>query len=409
MKILLIAFSCNPNKGSESFCGWSWAKTLAKNNEVCVITRSENQSDIDQYLNENKWLYKNLNLIYHDIPQALNFYYETRKLYLLYYIIWLKTVAPVIKKIDCQEHFDIVHQVTLGDFRHVANLSSVEGKKVFGPVGGAQITPPVFKPYINTKRRMLNEKLREIANRFTLFDSSYKKRLNICDLVLVANYETEQTLRKVMEHPERCVLMSENGIHKENQREYISRKKEGDDEINIIWSGRMIYRKGLEFLLDVLCKVNTKRKYSVTLVGTGPEVENLKRKSEQMGLSQVCFMGKVSYQQMDEIYRKSDIFVFPSLRETTGTVLLEAMERGLPVVTFDQNGAKVVLDKTCAELIPVTSDLEEIKTKFASSLQMLIDDDVLRMKMSENSYYHAYACCTWEDKIKRYFALLEEN
>ena len=156
MKILLIAFSCNPNKGSESFCGWSWAKTLAKNNEVCVITRSENQSDIDQYLNENKWLYKNLNLIYHDIPQALNFYYETRKLYLLYYIIWVKTVAPVIKKIDCQEHFDIVHQVTLGDFRHVANLSSVEGKKVFGPVGGAQITPPVLKPYINKKRRMLN-------------------------------------------------------------------------------------------------------------------------------------------------------------------------------------------------------------------------------------------------------------
>jgi len=43
-------------------------------------------------------------------------------------------------------------------------------------------------------------------------------------------------------------------------------------------------------------------------------------------------MGKLSYEKMQEMYNKADVFVFPSLRETTGTVIVEAMAHSLPVI-----------------------------------------------------------------------------
>ena len=65
MKILLSAYSCEPKKGSESEVGWRWAVELsAKGNDVYVITRSNNQNNINAEL--SKLNIKNLKFLYFD-------------------------------------------------------------------------------------------------------------------------------------------------------------------------------------------------------------------------------------------------------------------------------------------------------------------------------------------------------
>lgn len=54
MKILLSAYACEPNKGSEPGVGWGWATELAKHHQVWVLTRDNNQPVIEEYLRLNR-------------------------------------------------------------------------------------------------------------------------------------------------------------------------------------------------------------------------------------------------------------------------------------------------------------------------------------------------------------------
>ena len=62
LKILLSAYACEPNKGSEPEVGWKWATTLCGlGHEVHVVTKSNNKQNIEQYLKENN--IENLNFV----------------------------------------------------------------------------------------------------------------------------------------------------------------------------------------------------------------------------------------------------------------------------------------------------------------------------------------------------------
>ena len=67
LKVLLSAYACETNKGSEPEIGWKWATTLSNlGHEVYVITRSNNKEHIELYLSKNE--YKKLFFIYFDYP-----------------------------------------------------------------------------------------------------------------------------------------------------------------------------------------------------------------------------------------------------------------------------------------------------------------------------------------------------
>ena len=57
-------------------------------------------------------------------------------------------------------------------------------------------------------------------------------------------------------------------------------------------------------------------------------------------------MGSIPYMEMEKEYAGADVFIMPSIRETTGTVLLEAMSKGIPVITINKFGGATLLMKT---------------------------------------------------------------
>ena len=118
-----------------------------------------------------------------------------------------------------------------------------------------------------------------------------------------------------------------------------------------LYVGRLEERKGMHFLLKA-CKALRAENLDFTLlvVGKGPEQETLEQYCKENDLEDfVNWLGWVAYDNLGLYFQSADVFVFPSLEDTWGMVVLEAMAFGLPIlcskwagasemVTADENG-----------------------------------------------------------------------
>jgi glycosyltransferase involved in cell wall biosynthesis len=106
--------------------------------------------------------------------------------------------------------------------------------------------------------------------------------------------------------------------------------------------GRVTPRKGLHILLEA-CSILAKQEchdYTVLIVGDGPQQQELKELTEKNNLTScVKWIGRVEYGRLGEYFHKSDVFVLPTLEDTWGMVILEAMLLGKPILCSKQAGA----------------------------------------------------------------------
>lgn len=154
------------------------------------------------------------------------------------------------------------------------------------------------------------------------------------------------------------------------------------DEFILLFVGRAGKEKNIPFILDSLLELrkqylNTK----LVVVGEGPESENIKNYTGELGLSEhVIFTGKLSSQDLVKAYSGADLFVFGSLTETQGIVIAEAKAAGLPVVAVNAYGvANMVIDGEDGFLV------EPELPAFVQRIGLLLEDSALRKRMGERA------------------------
>lgn len=403
MRVLLSAFECNPMFGSDPYVGWSWVINMAKINEVYVLLRIDHKPYIEKYCAKNTIEgYKNIHFIY--LPSSELFgkiiYKFNRQLAVVgQYYMWQKAAYKEAQKLHKTEQFDVVHVVSIADFRFPGYLWKLNIPFIFGPVGGAQETPACLTDYIKGHEK--NEKFRALMNRFLIMLPNYKEALSHADLIYCSNAETEEAIKKKVKHADQDKVhrLTELGINDD----YLKKREEliHNDlcEVHILVSGRLIYRKGIELLIDSVNRLETNRTYIVDIYGEGDQKQFLREKVRSYKLeNQVIFHGNVSFIEMQEQYKKADVYCLPSLRETTGTAVFEAMANKLPIVALNQNGVKDIVQNDCGILVDVCSK-EQIITDLAVALKTLIENGSMRRAMGENAFQKIKTHYTWSQRV----------
>jgi glycosyltransferase involved in cell wall biosynthesis len=150
-----------------------------------------------------------------------------------------------------------------------------------------------------------------------------------------------------------------------------------------LWSGDLEPRKALSLLLKALAKLPSGVAFELRVLGEGRMERRLKRLAVQLGIgAHIAWLGRLPYREAVEQCGWADVFAFTSLRDTTGTVVLEALANGLPVVCLDHQGMHDVITEHCGIKVPVTNR-HQVVDGLADALTCLARDSRRRAAMSK--------------------------
>lgn len=347
-RILLSAYACEPNKGSEPGVGWNWAIHLSKDFEVYVITRKNNQKIIESYLSTCP--IKHLHFYYYDCSGWAK---KIKKLpygFFPYYKRWQTEILPIAKKIVENEKIELIHHVTFNEFRTPGKLWRIGVPFVWGPIGGGQFYSPVFKNAYFRKSDIVKEKLRNLINQYYIKCSgNVKQAINHAAAILIADQSTE----KLMPSKYNYVRLLETGydIKRNGIKNYGERRSK---DIRILWVGGIWPRKGLKLLIDALGKSDF-RSFRLDIIGNGNDIKLCKDLVDTYRMNNyIHFLGSLPYNEVNRHYDDADVFIFTSLRDTSGNVVLEAMSHGLPVIALNHHGVGEIVTQETGTLVDVT-------------------------------------------------------
>ncbi len=401
-KILLSSYSVNPYHGSEDGTGWNWTLQLSRNfngkgDRIYLVTKKVNESDTKKGIAENGL--DNVELVIVDTPYWLNWYREHNSAFHhFYYILWQAVAYRWAKKSEIA--FDVVHHATMGDFRIPGFMWKLKKPyTIFGPVGGGQSTPAALKDYEANKRV---EKFREIINKSRAVLPTYKKAVKSFNRVFAINAETQELMSRAM--GKSCDRLIE--LAPEDRLKGLEiRRNPNPERPVVLYMGRLIEKKGLMLFLDVINAMPKELNFEVKIYGGGPLEERAKSYIKEHSLEDmVTLCGTVEHGEVSGIYKSSDIFVMPSLRETGGNVIVEAMAHKLPVMALDMSISRDLKEYGCGEFVGVEQSRDGIISEFAKKLALLISQPQRRAECGENGYRFVNEELSWERKFKTVYS-----
>jgi glycosyltransferase involved in cell wall biosynthesis len=351
MKILLSAFACDPNQGSEYGVGWAWAYHLAKaGHEVCVLTRDYHRSVIEDKLRELE--IPNLHFEYVGV-RFIPFWMPGPGVY-PHYFCWQWNAYFRAKRLHRERRFDIAHHVSYAVFRNASYLYLLGIPFIFGPVGGGESSPRALRVSMSRKAKRF-EVLRDFANLLPYFDPLWRSMLRHCARIAVKTEETRACLPQAS--MERAVVTLENMV---TEQPFLAGDLGRVLPLKLLYAGRLIPWKGVHLAIQAIALLRDQIPIKLTIVGQGEEESRLKDEVHRLGLEQsIHFSPWMLKSEILALYATHDALLFPSLHDSGGTVVMEAIAHGRPVICLDLGGPPVTVDQRCARIVNTQGRTEE--------------------------------------------------
>lgn len=397
LRVLLSAYACEPQKGSEPGIGWHWAVALARaGHEVRVLTRANNRDAVERALAAAP--IPNLEFTYYDLPAWMRWWKQGGRGVRLYYVLWQWGAYRVARRLCREVRFDIAHHITFGVFRHPSFMAFLDIPFVFGPVGGGETAPRQLRGTFPL-RGYLTDLVRDVANRMARIDPLMTAVYRRSAATLCKTTETLQCIPA--RYRSKCRVQVEVGTEKSASPPARYRERP-DGGLRVLYVGRLVYWKGLHLGLMAFAKFREAHpRARLTVIGSGPDEAWLRRLAQRTGLDgAVTWIPWLERAAVLRSYPRHDTFLFPSLHDSSGNAVLEALSCGLPVVCLDVGGPAVLVDESCGFRVRPGKPRQVIEG-LAQALASLADDAALARAMGEAARHRAHRQFSWGRQAAR--------
>lgn len=342
MKVLLCAYACLPNRGSEPGNGWNWARSLADAGcSVTVATAAANRTAIEEAGTSS------VRFVYISEKSNLGEVLGGQTNVYLRYLAWHQRAHEHFR--GHSSEFDVVHHVTWGSLKGGCPLSGLGPPFFLGPVGGGQIVPFRFLRYMGSKAPF--ELLRAFTSR-VMFSPLARRTAKASRLVLAANEDTASLARRLGAERVECIIDSAV------EPAFLSASPPVRESasLRLLWVGRIFAIKALPLALEAVAAARRRCDVTLTIVGDGPAANVGRRTAERLGLKDVVtWLGQRPWTEVAAAYDTHDALLFTSLRDSCPAQILEASARGLPVIALNHQGVPTVLPANAGIRVPVSS------------------------------------------------------
>jgi len=161
----------------------------------------------------------------------------------------------------------------------------------------------------------------------------------------------------------------------------------------IIYTGSLIKRKGVEFLIRAIPEViESHQDVQLILIGEGNEENNLRNLVNSLNLNNnIRFLGQISQDLVKEWLQKSKLFVLPSVEEGQGVVLIEALASGTPCIGSNVGGIPDVIIDEVGTLVPPKNP-----KALSEAILYYLNNEKIWLIKSKNSRLRAIEYFDWD-------------
>ncbi len=256
------------------------------------------------------------------------------------------------------------------------------------------------------KRALKSEML---ANKFTY---RLMKVYNKCDLCFAVNKEVariyfEEYHYKTMPR----VLLNATDMEpiENNNKTY----KGLDKKYNIKWNekvflfvGRLNILKNILFIVDSLSVLKKKKpslKFKMLFVGVGQDEDKLKERIKELNLEkEVLLVGKIEDRiELASIYKRADLFLFPSVYDASSLVQIEAASQKTPGVFLKNTATSSTITDNVNGFLS-----DETVGAYSDKIIEVMENKELYKKVSDNAYYDLYR--TWDKAVEEIYEIYKD-
>ena len=390
-KVLMLAYACNPDGSGEHWLGWGWAEQAAKNYRVHLVTTPNAREAVTREAGKH-----GITPHFVAVPGWLHvvtgrfgrFGAWLRKM------DWAYRAHRFTRHLHAQEKFALAHQTTFHTFRIPFLATRLGIPTVWGPIAGGEHIPFGFYKFIGPL--FLPESIRRVFNRIWLHLPVVQEALQCASVIFASNHTTMDYLGT--EFAGKCIVVPPNAMREEDRaRPGPASPRPNDGTFRLLYVGNCLATRAMPLAFAALARTNLKN-WQLDILGAGSGLKFWQREAHKHGVAErVKFRGQIPRDQLAAFYEQADVLVFPALRDSGGSALLEAMSKGLPVLCLDWGGPTEMVAPDSGVKIPITTP-DETTQRFADALVRLERDPQLRARLGGCAAERARAHFTWDYK-----------
>jgi glycosyltransferase involved in cell wall biosynthesis len=389
VNILLSAYACEPNRGSEEGVGWNFVVQAAKNHDIWVLTRSFYRSAIEAELEQRPQ--PKIHFTYFDPFNWTSDWRDTQGAVQLHYYLWQIQAYFVAKPLHRQIQFDLIQHVTYVKYWSPSFLALLSPPFIWGPVGGGESAPrPFWKDF--GFRGQVYETLRSIAQRVGELDPFTRLTARRSTLAIATTYETAKRVRQLGAF---SVNVASQVALSTSELEALGQVNAAQDgPIRFVSIGRLIHWKGFHLGVSAFAQAKIPNS-EYWIIGEGAEKPRLEKLAQDLGVqTQVKFLGKLNRNELFSVLNQCHVLVHPSLHDSGGQVCAEMMAARRPVICLDLGGPALQVSESTGIKVAAHNPAQTIED-LAKAMERLAKDATLRLQMGEAGQQRVNAEFNW--------------